>query len=249
MPSPRPTLPDAALTWLTGTEPVRVVTLACPRAIIHELVARGHGIAAVEAEWIRAKKLSSFYPGSDQVVTMVAEPEALPLTPCSAQVALVGSGFDTSTSPAQAQISRALQAGGWAAGWQIIRDDSVPWVQRLMAVLRSVNDDVMSSATLVPEALVDSKYFPRVETRDFRMWVPITRARVREMVAQSPAVAGLDETGRAEVLARAETVFDGVGRTSQMQLPYQLHCWRAHVDHQELTVPITFSDGALHIAI
>lgn len=242
-------LPEAALNWLTGTEPVRIATLACPRSIIHELVARGHGVAAVEAEWIRAKKLASFYPGSDQLITMVAEPQALPLIPCSAQIALVDSGFDTSTPESQAQISRALQAGGWVAGWQIIRDDSVPWVQRLMALLRSVDNAAMNEATLEPEALVDSKYFPRVETKNFRLWVPITKAKVREMVAQSPAVAGLDDDGKAELLAQAETVFDGVGRTSELQLPYQLHCWKAHVDHQELTIPITLSDGALRIAI
>ncbi|EPH03229.1 hypothetical protein HMPREF1531_01287 [Propionibacterium sp. oral taxon 192 str. F0372] len=242
-------LPEAALTWLIGAEPVRVVALACPRSIIHELVAKGHGVAAVEEEWIRAHKLAALYPHSEQVVAMVGEPQNLPLTPCSAHVVLVGQGCDTSPTQIQSQISRSLQPGGWAAGWQIVRDDSVPWVQRLIEVMRSVDADAMQSTDLETGSLVDSKYFPRVETRDFRLWLPITRAQVRAMVESAPAVAALPDVERTKVMARADAVFDGVGRTSEMQLPYQLHCWRAHVDHEELTVPITLGDGALHIII
>ena len=116
--------------------------------------------------------------------------------------------------------------------------------------MRSVDTAAMSGSAADPHAdLLASKYFPRVEERDFRLWVPINRAGMTQLVTEQPAVAALDEPARRHVLEQARQIFDNSASLGELRLPYQLRCWRAHVDHHELTQPITFGDGALIIPI
>lgn len=258
MPGPsRPTLPPAALTWLVGEEPVRVITMGCSRGMIDRLVERGHGVVAVAADPARAARLAAAYPHDERVMSVVGRPDELPLQPCVAHVVLVSGGMRPQPGArpihqhaAHGQISRSLQSGGWVAGWQVIRDDSVPWVRRLINLMRDVDADAMAgTATNAYDDLLASKYFPRVERRDFRLWVPITRRGLIEMVSAQRGVAQLDDASRRRLVGEASQIFDSAARISELRLPYQLHCWRAHVDHHELTQPITFSDGALVIPI
>lgn len=258
MPSPsRPTLPPAALDWLVGNEPVRIITLGCSPGLINRLIGLGHGVIALDADAGRARRLAAAHPHDERVQSMIGRPDHLPLQPCVAHVVLLAGELRDrpGTDPvdqhaAHAQLSRALQAGGWVAGWQIVRDESVPWVRRLIALLRGVDDRAMTAqAADHHEALLASKYFPRLERRDFRLWVPVTRAQLIEMVTGLRGVAHLDEAARRRLVGEASQIFDSAARGRELGLPYQLRCWRAHVDHHELTQPITFSDGALVISI
>lgn len=258
MPSPaRPTLPPAALEWLVGVEPVRIVTLGSPRSMVERLARSGHGVIAVDADAARVARLAAAHQHDEHVFSVVGRCDELPLQPCVAQVVLLAGplraqsgGAPIAERQAHAQISRTLAPGGWAAGWQIVRDDSVPWVRRLIALMRSVDPDAMSGTSTNPhEGLLASKYFPRIEQRDFRLWVPITRRQMIEMVTGQRAVAGLDEAARRALIGQASEIFDSAARSAELRLPYQLKCWRAHVDHHELTQPIMFSDGALVIPI
>lgn len=254
MPS-RPSLPPAALAWLTGEEPVRIITIDCPRRLIGRLIDSGHGVVAVHADATRARRVADAWPRDEHLLSLVGRADELPVQPCVAQVVLLAGtlrpapgGQPLDEPAAHGQISRALQPGGWVAGWQIVRDDTVPWVRRLIALLRRHDPDAMSGGERV-EPLLDSKYFPRIEHRDFRLWVPITRADLVSMVSNQPGVAILDASARRSIVHEASQIFDSATRMAELRLPYQLQCWRAHVDHHELTQPITFSDGALVIPL
>lgn len=253
--SARPTLPPAALAWLTGDEPVRIITVGCAGGLINRLIRAGHGVVAVDADPTRIARLAASRPHDDHLLSMVGLADELPVQPCVAQVVLLSGTLRQSQrttaideTVAHGQLSRALQPGGWVAGWQITRDDTVPWVRRLISLLREVDPDAMTGDQLA-EPLLSSKYFPRIEQRGFRLWVPITRRGLIEMVGAQPAVARLDEAARRAVLNNASQIFDSATHMAELRLPYQLQCWRAHVDHHELTQPITFSDGALIIPI
>lgn len=256
MPKPSgPSLPSAALDWLVGPTPVRVVSIGCSRGVLERLIQAGHGIVALDADPARVAALRPRNAAPGQFVSAAASPDALPLQPCTAQVVLLGGSQTNQTSrldqhETHAQISRALQPGGWTAGWQIRRDDSVPWVRRLIALMRSVDPQAMSGdQSDTHEQLLESKYFPRVERRDFRLWVPISRRDLVAMVTGQPGVEKLDEKERRTLIADASQIFDSAARVSELRLPYQLRCWQAHVDHHELTQPIIFNDGALIIPI
>jgi hypothetical protein len=99
------------------------------------------------------------------------------------------------------------------------------------------------------QPLLTSKYFPRHEQRDFRIWKSVTRQQLTDMVAATPAVAALDADTRAELLAQAAAIHAPASAVSQMQLPYQLRCWRVQVDHAELTAPIQLGDSGLIISL
>lgn len=258
MPNPtRPSLPSAALSWLVGDEPVRILALGCSPGMIGRLTALGHSVLAVDANPARVARIASAFRGHEHVTTVVGRPDELPLQPCVAQVVLLQgrlhpqpSGQPIRQHAAHGQLSRCLQSGGWVAGWQIVRDDTVPWVRRLITLMRRTDPEAMSGETTDEHAdLLASKYFPRIERRDFRLWVPITRANLVEMVTSQIGVSRMDERSRRQLVEDANEIFDAAARISELRLPYQLRCWRAHVDHHELTQPISFSDGSLVIPI
>lgn len=253
--SARSTLPPAALTWLTGDEAVRIITIGCPNSLIKRLISAGHGVVAIDSDPGRVARLAAARPRDEQLLTLVGRADELPVQPCVAQVVLLASALGQGQGErpidevaSHGQLSRALQPGGWVAGWQIVRDDTVPWVRRLIELLRTVDPQAMSTDQL-EEPLLASKYFPRIERRDFRLWVPISRPELVEMVSAQRGVARLAEAERRAVIDSASQLFDSASQLSELRLPYRLQCWRAHVDHHELTQPITFSDGALIIPI
>jgi len=252
-----PSLPQSALQWLVGAEPVQVVTLGCSRGVINRLVAQGHGVLAIEPDTQRCHQLRGDGPASEALFTAAGRADELPLQPCAAHVVLLGGPWRAqpgrpriNAHQAHGQLSRVLQPGGWVAGWQIVRDDTVPWVRRLITLMRRTDPEAMSGETTDEHAdLLASKYFPRIERRDFRLWVPITRPNLVEMVTSQIGVSRMDERSRRQLVEDANEIFDAAARISELRLPYQLRCWRAHVDHHELTQPISFSDGSLVIPI
>lgn len=255
--STRPSLPPAALTWLVGDEPVRVIALGCSPGMINRLVGMGHGVVVIDSDHARAAAIAARFAGDERVLTAVGHADELPVQPCIAHVVLLQGRFRSPlTGPpvnqhaAHSQISRSLQSGGWVAGWQVVRDDTVPWVRRLINLMRSVDSSAMSGAVENDFAdLLASKYFPRIERRNFRLWVPITRSGMIEMVTSQRGVSRLAERDRRQLVGEASEIFDSAARISELRLPYQMQCWRAHVDHHELTQPISFGDGSLVIPI
>lgn len=211
---------------------------------------------AVDTDPSKARRLAGRYRGYPQVSALVARPDQLPVLPCTVKVVLVGDWLAQPPSDepinehlAHGQISRALDHDGWVGGWQIARDDTVPWVQRLLTLLRSVDPEAMKGGVTNHESVLTSKYFPVRETREFRLWVPITPASLQAGIAAMPAVTRLDGVARVALLDEIEQVFTNAAGFGDLRLPYRISCWRARVDHEELTTPITISDGALVIPI
>ncbi|WIY82108.1 methyltransferase [Propionimicrobium sp. PCR01-08-3] len=253
----RLSLPPTALQWLVGDEPVRIVALGCSRGIVNRLVKEGHGVVAIDPDLQRCRQLLAGRPASEALIAMVGRADELPVQPCVAHVVLLGGPWRSqpgrpriSAHQAHGQISRALQAGGWVAGWQIVRDDTVPWVRRLITLMRTIDPDAMSgSGGGGHEDLLTSKYFPRIERREFRLWAPVARRDLVEMVSSQRQVSGLDDATKRHLISEVNQILDSAARMSELRLPYQMQCWRAHVDHHELTQPISFGDGSLVIPI
>lgn len=250
-------LPEAALQWLVGEDPARIITLGCSRGVVKRLMRSGHEVLAVENDRRHSEQLAREIPSSENFFTVAGRADELPVRPCTAHVILLTGiwrtepgGPQINAHEAHGQISRALQPGGWAAGWQVVRDDTVPWVRRLTKLMRSIDPDAMSGThNANHEDLLKSKYFPRVEHRAFRLWTPITRQGMITMVTNQPALRNLAPYARQNLIDQLNSILDNVTRTAEMRLPYEMRCWRAHTDHQELTQPITFNDGGLIIPI
>ena len=194
-------------------------------------VAIAEGETLPEWNWKRQK----LEPDHCRVVTLMAQPG----TPFAPGLAL-------------SEFARVLRPGGRLGISYTVRDDSVPWVKRLVAVVRRYDPDAMAGAygTESLEALTDSAYFPQIDTRSFRRWVPIDRPGLVDMVARTAVAKQLDDQTRATLLDEVGAVYDNSARKPEpLLLPYRVSCWSAEVDHTELTAPLDLPDSGLRIPL
>lgn len=250
-----PRFPAPALGWLLGDQPRRVLVLQTGTGMVKALRRAGHEVVAVAAREADLRPLTAV----DQVVGCTASVQDLPFAPCSFDVVLMHQIRVPSSPRVLSELARVLRPQGWIAWSHLGRDDSVPWVRRLIELMRSIDATAMGggAAGSGPASVSDdahagglaSKYFPVMQSHDFRVWVPISREEMVSMVAGHPAVADLDAARRAQLLGAVTALHDGASTASELRLPYQLRCWRAPVDHAELTTPIRLSDGALVIQL
>lgn len=186
-------------------------------------------------------------------VPLVAAPESLPLAPCAFERVLVAQSFHLyAPGLALSEFARVLRPGGRLCISYTVRDDSVPWVKRLVALVRQFDPAAMrgdyGSDSL--QALTDSVYFPHVETRSFRRWVPVDRPGLLSLAERSPVVKALDEGARQQLLDDVSALYENAARSPEpLLLPYRVLCWRAEVDHTELTAPLDLPDDGLQIRL
>lgn len=249
MSSGAPRFPDAALEWLAGDRTdQQVLTLGSGAGLPRKLARGGKQVWCIVDD---ADDLNP-QPQLPNLQYVVARPESLPFEPCQFDV-VVAHQILHKLAPGLVlgELARVLRPNGWVGASYLVRDDSVPWVRRLVAVMRTVDPNAMSAnvGAAAVQTLITSKYFPRHEQRDFRIWVPVTRNELITMAASQPRVAALPQLGRDRLLSAVGAIYDGASAGAELRLPYQLSCFRAYVDHDELTTPIVLSDDALIIPL
>lgn len=241
------TFPTEALDWLTVWQGVRGLVVDGNRQLIRRLSDGGHAVFALTENAAQVPSLDRLR----NVTPVVARPEAIPMDPFTVEVVFAHQSlhrFDAAQS--LPQIARVLRPGGCFSASYLIRDDSVPWVRRLAALLRRFDPMAMKGdyghGSL--SALADSKYFPEVETRAFRVWRTVSRADLHNLVRAQPLAANLDAAQLDQLLGQVSELYDGAVRPGEnLRLPFQLLCLRAWVSHEELTAPVNIPDNALAI--
>ena len=131
----RPAYPPELVPFLTGPGTGRrVLDLGAGTGLLTELlVSAGHDVVAVDPSAAMLEQLAARLP---DVRIVVAGAEALPLP--AADVDLVTAAqaahwFDP--GPAAAEMARVLRPGGTVGLLWSLRDDRVPWVAALSAIL------------------------------------------------------------------------------------------------------------------
>ncbi len=249
-PGPRrpASLPTQATDWLVGEQPARVLDLGSGRgSFAAALVDAGHEVFCLDHDPERVAGL----PGRLGTRLHVAgQVESMPYLSCHFDVVTASQTLHRfAPGLAVTEIARVLRPGGHLAVLYQTRDDTVPWVRRLMGILQRVDPSAMQGAygDLSVTEVGESRYFRDLERRDFRTWVPITRAGLATMAEQRPAVAALPADRRTEVLAEVGALYDSSARAPEpLLLPFRTSCWRAVVDHTELTID---EDPGLTIAV
>ncbi len=184
------------------------------------------------------------------LAVVAAVGEALPFQPCSFDQVLVAQGMHLlAPGLALAEFARVLVADGWLAVAHTTRDDSVPWVRRLAGILQAHDPELMTGRAVEPSAaLADNPYFPDIEYRGFRQWVPITRDGMISMVAGR--LSALPAAEVAVLLDQVADLYDVSARPPDpLTLPYTVQCWRARVDHSEFTSQLDLADDSLRITL
>lgn len=243
------TFPVAALDWLLGSPGERVLALGRTCATLMPfLTNRGDQLTASDPDPTGVRKLLAHAP---RALPAVSETSNLPFAPASFDTVLINQSFHTlGLADTLPELARVLRPGGSLAITYTIRDDSVPWVRRLVALMRAVDPDAMAGdygADSV-DALADSPHFPDVKRRDFRLWAPITQAGLLDLVRRR--FPSLDAERLDQLLTSVSALYQDSARAPEpLLLPYRVSCWRAEVDHSEFTHEFTLPEDGLSISL
>jgi SAM-dependent methyltransferase len=223
---------------MVGERPARILDLGSGTgSFASMLVDAGHEVFGLDRDQARVARLGERLGTGLHVVAQV---EALPFLACHFDVVTASQTLHHfAPGLALSEIARVLKPGGHLAVAYNTRDDTVPWVKRLIGLMQQV--DPASGAgdygVEAVEAVLDSPYFTGVERRSFRNWVPISRAGLVAMAERRPATQRLDPEHRARLLDEVAALYDASARPPEpLLLPFRATCWRAVADHSQLAV-------------
>jgi SAM-dependent methyltransferase len=224
----RPGYPDAALRWVLGGSPVRVVDLGAGTGILSRaLAALGHEVVPVEPDQAMRAQLAAASP---ELTPLAGTAEQIPLPEGSVDVLVAGQAYHWfDRDLAHAEAARVIRPGGVFAPLWNVRDESVDWVARLSEV---TDDDTAGRG--IREPVNDPRTFgPR--------FGPVERARFTHATRMTPdTLVGLIATRSYYLTASRErqaelerrvrklcaTHPDLAGR-STFDLPYHTFAYRA----------------------
>jgi len=220
----RPSYPPKAVEWLVGRGPGRVLELGAGTGKLTEQVAAsGHDVVASDPSPTMLRRLGVRVPTARR---LAAGAEAIPLAAHSVDVVVAAQAFHWFEADATLpEIARVLRPGGVLALVWNVRDERIPWVRRIGALIGSpehVPDPVPT--------LDDTGLFESVERSTYRFWQPQTRQSLRDLVASLSGTAVMQDAERRRVLAEVDELYDGYGRGHDgMLLPYTTYCFRTRV--------------------
>jgi ubiquinone/menaquinone biosynthesis C-methylase UbiE len=228
--------PEAVLGWMVGDRPTRVLDAGCGYGAFAEMLhERGHEVFGIDRH-LEAVALLPERLGTR--LHVVGQVESLPYLSCYFDVVTASESLHRfAPGLALTEMARVLKPGGHLAIAYNTRDDTVPWVRRLAALLQQADPEAMKGDYGVEsvDAVAESPYFVNLERRNFRNWVPITRAGLLAMIERRLGTARLDQRVRYQLLAEVGELYDSSARPPEpLMLPFQASCWRARVDHASL---------------
>jgi SAM-dependent methyltransferase len=221
----RPSFPREAVEWLVGKQPATVLEVGAGTGkLTEQLVALGHDVHATEPAQEMLDILRRNLPDTR---TTRASAEELPVPDRSVDVVVAAQSFHWfDLERALPEIARVLRPGGHLALVWNLRNEKIPWVRKLGALIG--NQELLAKD--IAEPLVHSGLFGFVEDATFPFWQDVNRETIQDLVLSRSNIALLDDDGREAKLAEVLAFYDDYGRGMDgMRLPYDSHCYRAVV--------------------
>lgn len=224
----RPEYPADAAAWLlapvSGAEIVRVVDVGAGTGkLTRALVPLATQVSAIDPDPDMLATLQGSVPG---VSTAVGTAEALPLEDSSVDAIVLGQAWHWVEPVAGSrETARVLRSGGVLGLVWNIRDERVPWVARLSAIMQSSNAEVMLRAG----GPVIAAPFTRVESAQWEWSRPMTRAQILAMVSSRSYIITASADERARIDAELAELLDEIGAVGDalVPMPYVTHAYRA----------------------
>ncbi|HEX7744085.1 MAG TPA: class I SAM-dependent methyltransferase [Micromonosporaceae bacterium] len=222
----RPSYPEPAVAWAVGAKPpARVVDVGAGTGILTRILLRlGFEAAPVEPDPAMRAQLEVATPGS---TVLAGRAEDLPLPDGSVDGVVAGQAYHWfDPDRAHAEVARVLRGGGTFGVLWNLRDETVPWVATLSAIIHKAGG--------VPESDRQPDSFgPRfgpVERTDFRHFTRHTvdslLAMLRTRSYYLTAPGQRQRAFEAAVRDLARTYPDLAGRET-FELPYRTVVYRA----------------------
>jgi ubiquinone/menaquinone biosynthesis C-methylase UbiE len=220
----RPAYPPEAVRWMLGEQPRTVLELGAGTGkLTRVLTGLGHDVHATDPDAAMLRILERAVPG---VRTAEASAEDVPLPDASVDVVVAAQAYHWfDLDRALPEVARVLRpAGRLGVVWNV-RNEKIPWVRRLGALI-GTQEQLYDPA----QALILSELFGFVEYREFTYWQTVDRQSIQDLVLSRSNVAVLPEDERTAKLAEVLALYDEFGRGMDgMQLPYVTRCYRADV--------------------
>ena len=211
----------------------------------------------------RRRKLVAVDPDPSRAgvrVLLRIAPQSVPVVVRAGRLPFPALSFDTivihqslHTMPlteALPEWARTLKPGGHLSISYYLRDNSVPWVRKLASLLQAVDPNAMSDdfGESAVEALASSPHFPVIERKNFRVWVPISRVDLLQMV--SDRFPTIDDRRRSDLLGEVGKLYESHSRVlSPLMLPYHVSCWKGYANHSGLRDRLRRPDDGLSIRL
>jgi SAM-dependent methyltransferase len=220
----RPAYPREAAVWLTSAQPLTVLELGAGTGkLTAQLVALGHDVHATDPDPQMLALLEKNLPG---LRTSQAPAEEIPAGDASIDVVVSGQAFHWfDLDRALPEIARVLKPRGRLSLVWNQRDERIPWVKRLGALI-GAQDQLRNP----DEKLMESQLFGDVEDASFKFWQVVDRDSICDLVRSRSNIAVLSPAQQDAKLAEVLAFYDDFGRGMDgMQLPYAARCFRAQV--------------------
>jgi SAM-dependent methyltransferase len=222
----RPGYPAAAVAFLLGDRPRRVLDLGAGTGLLTEVVvAAGHEVVAVDPSTPMLEQLRARLP---QVETAEGGAEGIPLPNASVDAVVAGQAahwFDPGA--AAVELRRVLRVGGVVGLLWNTRDERVPWVRALGELLAAESRDHEADQGVVDRFAAELP--ADVEVADSAVSQTVTPEQVVGGIGTRSYVATKDAAARAGFLGRVRDLLathpDTRGR-DELVLPYTTRAYR-----------------------
>jgi SAM-dependent methyltransferase len=215
----------AELVRLLGMAPgATVLDLAAGSGkLTRQLVAAGAALVAVEPSAAMRERLAAAAPG---VRVLDGTAEAIPLPDGALDAVTVGQAFHWFDGPAAvAELRRVLRPGGRVGLVWNVRDESVPWMARVTAVIdRHAGDAPRYRDGRWRAAFDAGAGFTPLGERTFHHLHHLDRAVALDRFASISFIAALPDAERAQVLAEIDRVIaadPSLAGQDRIGLPYR----------------------------
>ena len=227
----RPDYPLEAVEWMLQPvhHPGRALRAADVGAGTGKLtrVVSGLGaeVVAIDPDAAMLAELRSHVPG---VPTFVGSAERMPLPDASLDAVLFGQAWHwVDVAAASGEVGRVLRSGGVLGLVWNIRDEAVPWVARLTAVMQGSHAEEM----LAGDGVQVVAPFDGLEERSWSWSRTLGRGPLLDMVSSRSYVITAGESERARILAAVGELFDAQRRVDEtgaevVDLPYRTRAYR-----------------------
>lgn len=239
----RPPYPDRATRWLTDGMRSRVLELGAGTGqMTAALAAWGHEVVATDPSGPMLAQLPA-----DLGVDVVRTPaEQLPFTASSFDVVVVAQAFHWfDAERALPEIARVLRPDGLlSVVWNRL-DESIPWVRRLMGLIRPDGPGPRDGDT---RPYLSSELFADHRSAVFAHWQEVDLSALQALVASRSYVAERTPDDRARLAGQVADLYtEHVRGTGGLRLRYRTECDRATVVRSALPAPTTSptDDGGL----
>jgi SAM-dependent methyltransferase len=191
--------------------------------LTRQLLPAGAGLVAVEPSPAMRERLAAAAPG---VRVLEGTAEAIPLPDGSLDAVTVGQAFHWFDGPrAVAELHRVLRPGGRVGLLWNVRDESVPWMARITAIVdRHAGDTPRYRDGRWRAAFDASADFTPLQARRFRHRHELDRAALLDRFASISFIATLPDATRAGALAEIEQVVEAepsLAGPGPVALPYR----------------------------